>query len=335
MQPAITNTRNPSIDLIKIVAMSLVVCLHTVRMVANPDYPEISQVLYNCGVIAIPLFFMVSGYLLIGRQGVLYKYSFKKIFSILKFIFIFDLITWVFFYSFSIRDIHDLVYDFAFSFIQNGNLWFFWFLGSMIIIYLIYPIINRLFENRKGYILLLVALLIIQNYAFISNVVGYGEAKITQTFRIWNWASYFMLGGMIKKLVLSRKLLWISTLFSLLATAFTMAWLYPFMKAEYCEYFYSSPTVIALTICVFMLLKSFRIRDSRILREIALLFLPVYALHTMIRIWIIGIYFYEYVQWLKTMVFGCVLYWFTVLLASCLISYIIMKTPYINRIFRL
>lgn len=58
--------RNQSIDLIKIMAMCLVICLHTTHQYLTSGINDIIFVLYNTSAIAIPLFFMVSGFLLIG-----------------------------------------------------------------------------------------------------------------------------------------------------------------------------------------------------------------------------------------------------------------------------
>lgn len=67
--------RNYSIDLIKIIAMLGVISLHTTH-----NYLEFftGKILYETSVMSIPLFFMCSGYVLLGRQDVDYKYVVKK-----------------------------------------------------------------------------------------------------------------------------------------------------------------------------------------------------------------------------------------------------------------
>lgn len=56
-----------SLDLVKLVAMFGVVCLHT-EMIFY-DNPR-AHFLYMTAVVAIPLFFMTSGYLLYGKTSV-------------------------------------------------------------------------------------------------------------------------------------------------------------------------------------------------------------------------------------------------------------------------
>lgn len=334
MSTPVASTRNQSIDLIKIVAMVLVVALHTTRAAVCPDYPDISFVFYNLGVVAIPLFFMVSGYLLVGHPKATYKYSQRKILNIIRFVFTIDALMWIVFYPLSWCSFEDLFFNFFTSFIQRGFFWYFWYLGAMIVIFLLYPLINRLYTNPKSYLLTLATIMVIQNYAFISNVISGGEIHIIQTFRIWNWISYFMLGGLIKKISLSRKVLWISTPLLTVAALLSMKWLYPYINSTYCEYFYSSPLVIALAVSVFMLMDSFHVKDNAFVRECSSLFLAVYTIHPIVNIYMEE-FFHGYIEWLETISVGCIVYWLSVLLVTCLIGYIVQRTPYLNRIFRL
>lgn len=68
-----------SIDLIKVVAMCEVMCLHT--QYAYNETSTLAHFLYISAVVAIPLFFMTSGYLLLGRNNVDYQYAGKKKFA--------------------------------------------------------------------------------------------------------------------------------------------------------------------------------------------------------------------------------------------------------------
>ena len=83
-----TQTRNLNLDLIKIMAMIFVVGLHTGTsfMVHGIDVNSYYKITI-CGT-AIPLFFTVSGYLLLGRPNVDWHYSIKKIWGIVRFVFV-------------------------------------------------------------------------------------------------------------------------------------------------------------------------------------------------------------------------------------------------------
>lgn len=72
--------RNIGIDLIKIIACILVITLHSL----SPEDPivfnnTLNLSLYYVGKLAIPIFFMASGYFVINKPSVSYIYSFKRI----------------------------------------------------------------------------------------------------------------------------------------------------------------------------------------------------------------------------------------------------------------
>ncbi len=210
----------------------------------------------------------------------------------------------------------------------------FWFFGALIIIYLLYPAINRLFSNRIAFLTVLVFILLIQNGAFISNILVGGEKGITQTFRIWNWLAYFMLGGLMRVINFRGPVLWMAAALSVAATAVTMICLYPYMDSSLCEYFYSSPAVVVLCCCCFLLLKSCRFKNSRFISGCSVLFLPVFTIHPIV-IYYFEDYFFGYMLWLSKFTLGCVAYFLTVLFISCIIGFAVMKTPYLKEIFKL
>lgn len=77
------NKRNLQLDLIKLVAMCGVMCLHTqIWYIENP----IAHFFYVTAVVSIPLFFMTSGYLLLGKDNIDCRYSLRKILGIFRFV---------------------------------------------------------------------------------------------------------------------------------------------------------------------------------------------------------------------------------------------------------
>ena len=66
-----TLTRNNNIDLIKLYACICVVALHTI----SKDLSSITTVIYYLSGVAVPLFFMSSGYFLLNRGEISIKYS--------------------------------------------------------------------------------------------------------------------------------------------------------------------------------------------------------------------------------------------------------------------
>lgn len=328
--PSIASTRDQSIDIIKIVAMSLVICLHTTGLFRTHAEWSLSDVLYNSGVVAIPLFFMVSGYLLIGRTDVSYRYSFKKIFQIIRLVSILVGLLWL--YNCRIQGFHitTLFNNILNAFLGKGFFSVLWFLGAMCIIYLFYPVINHLQKKRIYYYSILLILAIIQNYVFILTVLGYGETHINQTFRIYNWLVYFMLGGVFKTIKISRKLSAISIGILYVPTLISIYVLNPYINYSGCEYFYSSPLVICLSTSIFFFIKSIKISNNKIITAISQLFLPVYTLQNFSLS-----YTLSYRHWLENFSYAGLLYWLSILILTCIISWIIMKIPIFKSIFHL
>ena len=87
--------RDISLDAIKLVACIFVCTLHTIGMFMSesPGF-HLSYLLFYMSGIAVPLFFMVNGFLLAPKDGGM-KYYYRKIFNIVKivcvFTFIFDI----------------------------------------------------------------------------------------------------------------------------------------------------------------------------------------------------------------------------------------------------
>ena len=132
--------RNINIDLIKIIACIGVVLLHTTM----PGFKETgrwnySSYLYYLGTYSIPLFFMVNGYLLLGKSKITYPYILHKIKWVLITVSSWTVIIWFLKRDFTINPIKKIL---AFL-IQKGYFFQFWFFGSLILIYLCLPILKK------------------------------------------------------------------------------------------------------------------------------------------------------------------------------------------------
>ena len=157
-----------------------VICLHTTHLYNTSYSLSIADILYKTAVIAIPLFFMTSGYLMFGRKNIDYPYVIKKITNIIKFVFIIIFAYWL---LWSIKhqslDIKILTNYFGGSFIQKGPFYVFWYLGAMVIIYTILPILNYIYEySTNTFLCLLAALFIICNIIFMYNLSGGGNCLL-------------------------------------------------------------------------------------------------------------------------------------------------------------
>lgn len=296
--------------------------------IRSPSLADPSFAVYYLGVIAIPIFFMVSGYLLLGRRNISYGYSLRKIWSIMRFVFLVVFIYWLYISAIADFNTKYLIYNFFGSFIQKG--WFaqFWYFGTMIIIYLLLPFLNKLYHRHTPLILVCCALLILQNTAFVTNIIGDGEAKIIQTFRLWNWLTYFMLGGIMRHIKLNRRKIGVSILPLSFLTLGFITWLYPILDTNFREYFYSPPITVCLCCAIFYFVKSAHIKSSGLIMALSSLFLPVYALHILV---INKTYTLMYT--LKGFALGGILYFIIVLCLVMAICWLLIRIPLMRKIF--
>lgn len=321
-----TNSRNLSIDLIKVVAMLGVMCLHTeMSFYENP----MAQCLYMTAVVSIPLFFMVSGYLLYGKSPVGLDYSARKIYGILRFVVIVASFFWL---LSGMRHGEPYLRYVIGGFFQRGQFGLFWYFGAMMILYALLPISQRIYNGHpRIFIALTVGLGVLANAIFAANFLDeHIENSTIQTFRLWNWLFYFNLGGIVRRYHVKTNAKVVILLF--VASYLFQYFLTPKMPTVYCEYFYCSLPVMAL--CFFLFAYLSYVDESKLKHIVGggKLFLPCYALH----IFVIGKtehLFHQYVY--SQFPFSAPLYWVLVATITMTISWIVMKIPYMNKVFRI
>lgn len=200
MDKQIDGKHNYNLDLVKIFACIAVVGLHTLQK----DISLLNALLYYACAFAVPAFFMSTGYILLNRFDINKKYSVKKIRNILKIVLIWSLLLFGAKIFVAIITKKNEFYILEFlkilvgSVVQRGKLWQFWYLGALILVYMILPILLKNRENLlKIWLVLVVISVCVQ---MVSYIIGQPlQSYCIQTFRIWTWLQYFILGGLIGK----------------------------------------------------------------------------------------------------------------------------------------
>ena len=141
--------RSQNIDLIKIIAMFCVIGLHSTYSYVDT---YMGNILYRTSVIAIPLFFMVSGYLVLAKKDVNYNYIFRKCFGIIKYVFLITTVVWIVFGNRTISDYLKTTFG---CYLQKGIMGIFWYFGAMLLIYFMTPILNKILYLHNRYFSLL------------------------------------------------------------------------------------------------------------------------------------------------------------------------------------
>lgn len=325
--------RNLSIDLVKIIAMFMVMAIHIkFTGIVSPSW--LLKCNYGYACIAVPLFFMVSGFLLSGKQLTV-KYSIRKIKGILKFVFI--TITFIIVY-WAIHDYIRLGYNtdpyfhidsYISWFWQRGLMWQYWYFGAMIIIYATTPIISNLIHSKK----LIVALafcIIISFIFFILDSIWNVENYIRQTFRIWYWYMYFLLGAYIRlNRIYFNFINWKHAI--IMCILYTIFQTSGISHATCNEYYFGSVLCMLYAISVFCACINTKIKKSKAISTLSSFFLPIYAIHLTTMQWIshlsIFLTFNPIAQYIIAYVMTCTI--------NVLIAYVLMKTPYIKNIFKI
>jgi surface polysaccharide O-acyltransferase-like enzyme len=201
------DNRDFSLDLVKAIAILMIVAIH----VGDPFRNEIAtlgakpwSVLITIRMFSIqgvPLFFMASGFFLIGKQNESTGTFLKKRFSKLTIPFV----LWSFAYW--CWDIYCLGYDqqisdFPMAFVQGKIIYHFWFFYAIIAIYLATPILRVYAQNasRKSMLYFLVIWFI-----FLSLLPTLGIQHGIQVELFTKFLGYFLAGYLFRDIYLGRR----------------------------------------------------------------------------------------------------------------------------------
>ena len=303
--PGTTALRNYNVDLIKLLSCLAVIGLHVFY---NKNSVASSVIYYLCGF-SVPSFFMSTGYFVMNRQTADRTYAVRKFLGLLRLLLLWDIL------EFGVRVIiraargQDLS---AFgpvglakavvrSIIQKGALWetmwHFWYLAALMILYLLLPLLYRLYVGDRSpdgrfssLFRLWVGLALVGVLAqLISYCIGQPFQKFfCQTFRLWTWLQYLVLGGLAPRLrtrAEKRLPLPLHGLCLFLMTVYVMVYQNivgrGLLHNLYAEYFYDD----AFTVFWVLLLYTFLLRVPiprllhRILEIMSPLTLGIYIVH--------------------------------------------------------
>ena len=140
--------RNINLDLLKVLACVGVVLLHTTMDgFKETGSWNLLTYLYYLGTYSIPLFFMVNGYLLLGKREITYSYILQKVKWILITVSSWTFIVWLFKRDFT----ENLIKKIVGSLIQKGYFFQFWFFGALMLIYICLPILKKFLNSKRNY----------------------------------------------------------------------------------------------------------------------------------------------------------------------------------------
>ena len=325
------------IDICKIIAMFLVIILHTVCNGIKENQKDFSLLIYYFGTFAIPLFFMVNGYLQLNKVKD-YKYVLKKILNIFMVCIIWN-IPIVIFKLVIEGESSNIISNVFLNYIQKGFFWQFWFLGALILIYIFLPLIQKLFNKTDKYKFITILLIIVSSLVDLFNIINNNflgndiiKNSIPQVFRIWTWLTYFFIGGLVRKndplkKVDNKKLIVITFVSLFVSVLYAYNFSNILYSNLYAENLYDSFIVIVTTFLIFNCFS--RIQTSnKLITDIGKLNMGVYIIHpTIIKIFkYFNLLYNNYLN----IIFSSIIF-----IICIIITKVISKIPYLNKIIKI
>lgn len=284
-------TKRPRIaglDAVKLIAMISVVVSHSLNvLIAYKQDLTMSTICHSLTAGGVPLFFMVSGYLLLGRKEITPVYSRRKVFSIMRYVIAVCLVYWgimaliphngVAFWPGCLEEVFRTM-------TLRGPFTPFWFLWSMAVIYAVLPVLHSLYRRHTKVFTLCTGVLgVLCIGLFIAQLCGCrGEAEIIQPLKMWKWLFFFAAGGVLRAYPAPRLHWgWIAICAAILNAA-QRYYLEPVINDTSNLAFAGSPVSLLFYLAIFCWAVQRKWGGNYVLRTAGVLFMPVYTIHYII-----------------------------------------------------
>lgn len=201
----------------------------------------------------------------------------------------------------------------------------------MIVIYALLPLLKRLMDSAH-LPHALVGLGCVCCAVFAANVCWDFEQHVTQTFRLWNWLFYFLLGAYVREH--GERLRWVRWWHAALTTILYVGF-FLLVGLSSNAFYFCSPLCMVHTLVVFVVILRLKVEGSVWVARLSGTFLPVYTLHGFIE-----------VAWCKTGAFRLLERTATLPLAYCVelavvlltcfaVALLLMRIPLMRKVFRI
>lgn len=337
MNTGIARKREYGIDLIKIIACVIVVAAHTLVITGRPFHRVI---VFNCSV-AMPLFCMVSGYLMMRRSVLDYRYALRKIATILAVCFSWEALHAAAHFA-VYRELREFWVSFVLDFFQKGLFYHFWYMGALILVYLYMPLADKLYRrSERGYLAVLLILGLVNTGLDIAAILTKNHVveALPQNLRIHFWYFYAMLGGWIARNPqavsnLAKKLrLWhvCAALAAFWGYMYITGYhIYGILKIEASN----GALIVQLTafvLFVYSLKLTFSAKAERCIGFLGSLTMGIYIMHPFV-LAVLNKFIPAFTQGSGTM---NLLFWVATTIVSSIGTMVVQKIPVLNRLLKL
>ena len=254
-------------DALRVISLLLVILLHSSDNYVSsfntftPTWTWLIYIIHTPTRISVQLFFMISGWLLLSKKEETLKDFFRKRFLRIVPPFLFYLVLfylWEIFYQGEKISFRIIISD-----ILNDRLPpHFWFVYAIVGLYLLTPILRVLVQHANKQILrymIVLWFIAVGIIPFLERVWGY-EISAPYVFHIEGFVGYFLMGYILKDLILNRKqIFWLGGLLLVLFTTI-MIGIHTMSSVDgqfnWYFYYYLNPFYIISSMIAFSILKS-------------------------------------------------------------------------------
>ena len=285
--------KDARIELIRIIASFFVVGLHTI----NADNSTAESILYQLCGLAVPLFMVTSGYFLLNRGPISFQYVSIKVKKLLRIILIWGIVAVLYRFLresltegvFKLQVFSEYPLEVVKPLFQKGFFWQFWYLWALVLIYLLLPLISSQCSNNRSLLIFFGTGCFVCGLVHLLSVIARRPLMllIPQTFRIWTWMTYFLLGGLLNRFSEDIKRgLWLKIVCSfilLVAALVERHFLVQYYGVYFAEIFYDDPLTVACVASVFVFVRSIKLARGgiAIFRASGLTF-GIYIVHLLV-----------------------------------------------------
>lgn len=182
-------TREYAFDILRVISMIMVIIIHIANvycrsfgMISTKSY-LISLIFNTICRVSVPIFFMISGSLLLDRSFNKEKYL-KRVLKYVVIIVVWDIIylVWEYFYL-------GVTYDKLYKLIFDPYRAHLWFLYTILVLYAIQPLLKLIMDKSNN--IIKISLLIIW---FLLSLASMLNPYVAKFFTIFSYIGYFIIG---------------------------------------------------------------------------------------------------------------------------------------------
>lgn len=325
-------TREYAFDILRVISMIMVIIIHIANvycrsfgMISTKSY-LISLIFNTICRVSVPIFFMISGSLLLDRSFNKEKYL-KRVLKYVILIVVWDIIylVWEYFYL-------GITYDKLYMLVIDPYRAHLWFLYTILVLYAIQPLLKLIMDKSNNVVkIILLTVWIILSLASMIN------PYVAKFFTIFSYIGYFIIGkylyDFIKKYDLRKYNI---SLVLIMIICFSISiWMNYSLSIKLNQFYnlffaYRTPFIMISSFALYVLIISNYRKDSlnKFITGLSDLSLGVYLIHGIFLDVTVKVFIYSSINSL----IGIPIFTVIIFVLSIISTFIIKKIKYLNYI---